>query len=55
MKKRILAAALSAAVLAFPAPQSGAAEYRIDPAHSVVQFKISCDQARLVEGDWGMR
>ena len=41
MRKRILAAALSAAVLALPASQSGAAEYRIDPAHSVVQFKIS--------------
>ena len=41
MKKRILAAALSAAVLTFAAPQSGAAGYRIDPAHSVVQFKIS--------------
>ena len=41
MKKRILSATLSAAMLAFPASQSAAAEYRIDPAHSVVQFKIS--------------
>ena len=41
MNKRILAAALGAAVLAFPAARAGAAEYRIDPSHSVVQFKIS--------------
>ena len=41
MNKRILAAALGAAVLAFPAAGAGAAEYRIDPSHSVVQFKIS--------------
>ena len=41
MKRRVLATALSVAVLALPASQSGAAEYRIDPAHSVVQFKIS--------------
>ena len=41
MKNRLVAAFLSAAVIAFPASQSGAAEYRIDPSHSVVQFKIS--------------
>ena len=41
MNKRILSAALGAAVLAFPVVQAGAAEYRIDPAHSVIQFKIS--------------
>lgn len=41
MNKRILAAALGAAVLTFPTVGAGAAEYRIDPAHSVVQFKIS--------------
>ena len=41
MNKRILAATLGAAMLAFPAVEAGAAEYRIDPAHSVVQFKIS--------------
>ena len=41
MKRRILAAAPSVAVPALPASQSGAAEYRIDSAHSVVQFKIS--------------
>ena len=41
MNQRILSAALGAAVLAFPAAGAGAAEYRIDPAHSVVQFKIS--------------
>ena len=41
MNKRFLATALSACALAFPAVGAGAAEYRIDPAHSVVQFKIS--------------
>ena len=41
MNKRFLAIALSACALAFPAVGAGAAEYRIDPAHSVVQFKIS--------------
>ncbi len=41
MSKRILAAVLGASVLAFSAARAGAAEYRIDPAHSVVQFKIS--------------
>ena len=41
MNKRILAVVLGVSVLAFPAAKAGAAEYRIDPAHSVVQFKIS--------------
>ena len=41
MNKRILAAALVAAPLVLPAAQAGAAEYRIDPSHSVVQFRIS--------------
>ena len=41
MNKRILAAALGAAVLVLPVADTAAAEYRIDPAHSVVQFRIS--------------
>ena len=41
MNKRILAAALGAVVFALPVSGTEAAEYRIDPAHSVVQFKIS--------------
>ena len=42
MKKTIsLIAALGAAAIVFPVAGAGAAEYRIDPAHSVVQFKIS--------------
>ena len=41
MNKRILATALSAAVLTLLVAETEAAEYRIDPAHSVVQFKIS--------------
>lgn len=40
MKKRVLAAALGVAAAVSLGP-AGAAEYRIDPAHSVVQFKIS--------------
>ena len=41
MNKRILAVVMGLALLAFPAAEAAAAEYRIDPAHSVVQFKIS--------------
>ena len=41
MNKRILATAMSAAVLTLLVAETEAAEYRIDPAHSVVQFKIS--------------
>ena len=33
--------AAAAAAIAVPGAPAGAAEYRIDPAHSVVQFKIS--------------
>ena len=40
MKARTLAAVLAAAI-AFSATASRAAEYRIDPAHSFVQFRIS--------------
>ena len=41
MNTRTLGAVLVAAVIAFPAVATRAAEYRIDPAHSFVQFKIS--------------
>ena len=41
MIKRILGAALAAAVLAVTAPAAEAADYAIDSAHSFVQFKIS--------------
>lgn len=41
MNKRILATAMSTAVLTLLVAETEAAEYRIDPAHSVVQFKIS--------------
>ncbi len=41
MNARVLGALLAVAVIAFPGAASRAAEYRIDPAHSVVQFKIS--------------
>ncbi len=41
MVARMLAVALAAAAIAFSATASRAAEYRIDPAHSFVQFKIS--------------
>ena len=41
MIKRTLVAAFAAATLAFSAAATQAVEYRIDPAHSFVQFKIS--------------
>ena len=41
MIKRTLLAAIAAATLAFSAAATEAAEYRIDPGHSFVQFKIS--------------
>ncbi len=41
MIKRTLLAAIAAATLAFSAAATQAAEYRIDPGHSFVQFKIS--------------
>ncbi len=41
MKTRTLATLLAAAAIASSATASQAAEYRIDPAHSFVQFKIS--------------
>ena len=41
MIARTLAAVLAAAAFAFSATAAQAAEYRIDPAHSFVQFKIS--------------
>lgn len=41
MNARISRAVLAAAAIALSAPAAGAAEYRIDPAHSFVQFKIS--------------
>jgi len=41
MIARTLAALLAAATFAFPATAAQAAEYRIDPGHSFVQFKIS--------------
>ncbi|MDE0056737.1 MAG: YceI family protein [Defluviicoccus sp.] len=41
MTARVLGALFAVAVIAFPGAASRAAEYRIDPAHSVVQFKIS--------------
>ena len=41
MNPRALGALLAVAVIAFSGTASRAAEYRIDPAHSVVQFKIS--------------
>ena len=41
MYRRALGALLAAATLAFSAAASHAAEYRIDSAHSFVQFKIS--------------
>lgn len=41
MNARVLGALLAVAVIAFSGAASRAAEYRIDPAHSVVQFKIS--------------
>lgn len=41
MNLRILGAVLAAAAIAFSAAAVRAAEYRIDPAHSFVQFKIS--------------
>ncbi len=41
MNKRTLRGALAAAAIALVPAAAEAAEYRIDPAHSVVQFKIS--------------
>lgn len=41
MNTRVLGAVLAAAAVAFSAAAARAAEYRIDPAHSFVQFKIS--------------
>ncbi len=41
MNARVLGALLAVAALAFSGAAARAAEYRIDPAHSVVQFKIS--------------
>ena len=41
MNARVLGALLAVAALAFPGAETRAAEYRIDPSHSVVQFKIS--------------
>ena len=41
MNARLLGTVLAAAAIAFPAAATHAAEYRIDPAHSFVQFKIS--------------
>ena len=41
MIARTLAALLAAATFALPATSAQAAEYRIDPAHSFVQFKVS--------------
>ena len=41
MNRRIVGAALTAAALAISNTGTQAAEYRIDPAHSVVQFRIS--------------
>ena len=41
MIARTLAGVLAAAAFAFSATAAQAAEYRIDPAHSFVQFKIS--------------
>ena len=41
MKNRTLTAALAAVALALSASAGQAAEYRIDPAHSFVQFRIS--------------
>ena len=41
MNKRALGAAFAALTLAFSAAAAHAAEYRIDAAHSFVQFKIS--------------
>ena len=41
MNTRVSMAALAAAAIAFSAAAARAAEYRIDPAHSFVQFKIS--------------
>ena len=41
MNARVFGAVLAVAVIAFAGAASRAAEYRIDPAHSVVQFKIS--------------
>ena len=41
MNTRVLGAVLAAAAIAYPAATTRAAEYRIDPAHSFIQFKIS--------------
>ena len=41
MKKRILGAAFAAVTLVFSAAATQAAEYKIDPGHSFVQFKIA--------------
>ena len=41
MNRRIAGPALTAIALAFCLNSAQSAEYRIDPAHSVVQFKIS--------------
>ena len=41
MNARVLGALLAVAALAFSGAAARAAEYRIDPSHSVVQFKIS--------------
>ena len=41
MTVRILRTALAAAAFAFAAAAGQAAEYRVDPTHSFVQFKIS--------------
>ena len=41
MNTRVSIAAFAAAAIAFSAAAARAAEYRIDPAHSFVQFKIS--------------
>ncbi|MCY4550048.1 MAG: YceI family protein [Defluviicoccus sp.] len=41
MNARVLGALLTVAALAFSGAAARAAEYRIDPSHSVVQFKIS--------------
>ena len=41
MNARVLGALLAVAALAYSGAETRAAEYRIDPSHSVVQFKIS--------------
>ena len=50
MKRRILAAALSVAVLALPASQSGAAEFRMRPPMASFQFKMLSASANRSAG-----